>query len=270
MPNRILKESTLTSPNLNECSISAQDLFKRILVMVDDYGCCEGNVPIIYGRAYSMCMDIVNLDDIKRWRQELINHNLIEIWDEGKREYIVIPNSEKHLFSKKCYTDEGNPTRHRRRTPEPPSEIILKKSQSEPERANNRKEVPNPNPNPNPNPTKEFKEVPITNFKNLINNSKEEPREEPKKANHIEFDFELLSWHGVDDDIRARWAKIFPHTEVEAELMMMREFFKKHSSHEKVIEEKFQNNYTIYIFDWLMRAEKWKIEDLEKIESKGG
>ena len=151
MPNRILKESTLTSPNLNECSIYAQDLFKRILVMVDDYGCCEGNIPIIYGRAYSMCMDRVTINDVKKWRQELIDNKLIEIWKEGKREYISISNSEKHLFSKKCYTDEGKPTRHRRKTPEPPEIIEQKESQQEPERANDEKEVPNPNPNPNPN-----------------------------------------------------------------------------------------------------------------------
>ena len=106
------------------------------------------------------------------------------------------------------------------------------------------------------------------NFKNLINNS----REEPKKANHIEFDFELWSWYGVDEDIKDRWAKIFPNVDIEVELMKMREFFKKHPSHEKVIEEKFNNNYAIYIFDWLTRAEKWKIEELNNmpIEAKGG
>ena len=161
MPNRILKESTLTSPNLNNCSISAQDMFKRILVMVDDYGCCEGNIPIIYGRAYSMCMDKVKLSDVKKWRQELINYNLIKIWQEEKREYIAISNTEKHLFSKKCYTNEGNPTRHRRKTPEPPEEKEINKSQQEPTRANNEKKEPNPNPNPNPNHNKKESVFPL-------------------------------------------------------------------------------------------------------------
>ena len=110
----------------------------------------------------------------------------------------------------------------------------------------------------------DIKEVQNTNFKNLINNSKEKAKEEPRKANHIEFDFELWSWHGIDEDIKDRWAKIFLHVEVEIELMKMRDYFKKHPKHEKVIEEKFNNNYAIYIFDWLTRAEKWKIEELEK------
>lgn len=112
---------------------------------------------------------------------------------------------------------------------------------------------PNPNPNLNTNLNKDKKEIPNTNFKNLIDNSKEEP----KKANNIEFDFEIWSWHGIDDDIKDRWAKIFPNVDIEIELNKIREYFKKHPRHEKVIEEKFHNNYSIYIFDWLARAEKY-------------
>jgi len=80
---------------------------------------------------------------------------------------------------------------------------------------------------------------------------------EKKPANEIEFDFELWSWHGIDEDIKDRWAKIFPNIEVEIELNKIREYFKKHPGHEKIIEKKFHNNYSIYIFDWLARAEKY-------------
>jgi len=80
---------------------------------------------------------------------------------------------------------------------------------------------------------------------------------EKKPANDIEFDFELWSWHGIDQNIKDRWAKIFPNIEVEIELNKIREYFKKHPGHEKIIEEKFHNNYSIYIFDWLARAEEY-------------
>lgn len=118
----------------------------------------------------------------------------------------------------------------------------------------------NTNPNLNSNKDKDIRCKPTVSSsptKNLINNS----IQEPKKANNIEFDFELWSWHGIDDDIKDRWTKIFPHVEVELELVKMREFFKTHPKHERVIKEKFNNNYAIYIFDWLTRAEKWKLED---------
>jgi hypothetical protein len=86
---------------------------------------------------------------------------------------------------------------------------------------------------------------------------------EKRPANEIEFDFELWSWHEIDQDIKDRWAKIFPHIEVEIELNKMREFFKKHPEYEKIIKEKFNNNYAIYIFDWLARAEGYTKEDKE-------
>ena len=90
-------------------------------------------------------------------------------------------------------------------------------------------------------------EIPVNNL-----NKKKKP------ANNIEFDFELWSWHGIDDDIMDRWVKIFPGVEVNLELMKMREFFKTHPGHEKIIKQKFNNNYAIYIFNWLERAMRYK------------
>ena len=97
---------------------------------------------------------------------------------------------------------------------------------------------------------------------NLNLNSKEDTllkktSKEKLPANNIEFDFELWSWHGIDEDIKDRWAKIFPNIDIEIELNKIREYFKKHPGHEKMIREKFNNNYANYIFDWLARAEKY-------------
>lgn len=103
-----------------------------------------------------------------------------------------------------------------------------------------------------------IKEVQNQPLKTLIKKGKEK---EP--ANNIEFDFELWSWHGIDDDIKDKWAKIFPNVEIEIELNKMRVYFKKHPRHEKMIEKKFHNNYAIYIFDWLARAEGYAKEDKE-------
>ncbi|MBA7498269.1 hypothetical protein ES704_01004 [subsurface metagenome] len=103
---------------------------------------------------------------------------------------------------------------------------------------------------------KSIKEVQNQPFKTLIKKGKEK-----RPANEIEFDFELWSWHGIDDDIKDKWAKIFPNVEIEIELNKMRVYFKKHPGHEKMIKEKFHNNYAIYIFDWLARAERYIKEE---------
>ncbi len=104
---------------------------------------------------------------------------------------------------------------------------------------------------------KNNKEVQNQPFKPLI--------KEKKLANEIEFDFELWIWYGIDDDIKDRWTKIFPNIEIEIELNKIREYFKKHPGHEKIIEKKFHNNYSIYIFDWLARAEGYAKEEKGEI-----
>ncbi|MBA7586749.1 hypothetical protein ES708_28754 [subsurface metagenome] len=103
---------------------------------------------------------------------------------------------------------------------------------------------------------KSIKEMQNQPFKTLVKEGKEK-----RSANEIEFDFELWSWHGIDDDIKDKWAKIFPNVEIEIELNKMRVYFKKYPGHEKMIEEKFHNNYAIYIFDWLARAERYIKEE---------
>ena len=89
--------------------------------------------------------------------------------------------------------------------------------------------------------------------KSLINKS----IKEKKPANDIEFDFELWSWHGIDQDIKDKWEKIFPNVDIEIELNKIRLHFKKNPKYEKIIRDKFNNNYSIYIFDWMAREEKY-------------
>ena len=103
---------------------------------------------------------------------------------------------------------------------------------------------------------KENKEkIPNKPFKTL--------NKEKKPANEIEFDFVLWSWHGIDQDIKDRWAKIFLNIDIEIELNKIRVHFKKNPKYEKIIKDKFNNNYAIYIFDWLTRAEGYAKEEKE-------
>ena len=85
------------------------------------------------------------------------------------------------------------------------------------------------------------------------------PGKEKTKPNNIEFDFEGLSWHGVDDDIVADWEKRFPDINIGEQLMKIREYFKINPDKEKYIK-----NYAIYINDWLTRADKYRVADNNK------
>ena len=85
--------------------------------------------------------------------------------------------------------------------------------------------------------------------------------EEKKKANNIEFDQEILSWHGIDEDIYDDWIKRFPNIDVPVELIKIREYFKNNPGKAEEILKKFEGRMPIYINDWLERAEKYRIAD---------
>ena len=110
----------------------------------------------------------------------------------------------------------------------------------------------NTNLNPNTNLNKEIKEV-----RNQVSAS----LKEKAPANNIEFDQELLSWHGIDEDIIDDWVKRFPTINVGVELMKIREYFKNNPGKEKIIEKKFKGRMPIYINDWLKRAVRYKLAD---------
>jgi len=83
-----------------------------------------------------------------------------------------------------------------------------------------------------------------------------EKAKEKAKPNNIEFDQELLSWHGIDEDIINKWIEKFPDLNVNYELMMIREHFKKNPKKSEKIP-----NLAIYIFSWLEKARAYKIAD---------
>ena len=64
MPNRIIKESICTSPNLNTLSWFEEVLFYRLIVSCDDFGRFEGLPAVIRGRLFPLkSVTIAQIDD---------------------------------------------------------------------------------------------------------------------------------------------------------------------------------------------------------------
>ena len=107
-------------------------------------------------------------------------------------------------------------------------------------------------------PQSKVKETKVNKSKEIkeVRNQVSASLKEKAPANDIEFDQELLSWHGVDEDIIEDWVKRFPTINVGIELMKIREHFKNNPEKEAGIK-----NFAIYINDWLERAVKYKIVD---------
>ena len=113
VPNRIIKESIWTSPNLNNLSDLAERHFYRILPLPDDHGCCELTPRVVKGRCYPH-KDKVTFEDIDNWQQELEENKIIVRWELNGRQYGIFPTFSKHQHIRSL---------HLRKTPVPPTDI---------------------------------------------------------------------------------------------------------------------------------------------------
>ena len=77
MPNRILKGSIYTSETIDQLSVEVERCFYRLLVQSDDYGCFDGSLGIIRAACVPLRTDVITLEDVSGWRQELEDADLI-------------------------------------------------------------------------------------------------------------------------------------------------------------------------------------------------
>jgi 5-methylcytosine-specific restriction endonuclease McrA len=113
MPNRIIKESINESMGLSECSVFAEDLYKRLITYADDYGRFNADTMIMRARLYPREYETVTEEDIVEGLVELSGVGKIEFYEPqifnhfGKRGiYGAFPNWSEHQrvrdSKKKC------------------------------------------------------------------------------------------------------------------------------------------------------------------------
>lgn len=103
MPNRIIKESINESEGLSECSLFAQDLFKRLITYADDYGRFNADTMIMRARLYPREFCEITEEDINNGLTELAGVGKIQFYSPfvfnqmGKRGiYGAFPNWKNH------------------------------------------------------------------------------------------------------------------------------------------------------------------------------
>jgi len=151
MPNRIIKESIWTSPNLNKISPLAQFHFFRLLPVPDDHGCFESTPDVVKGKIYPKMREVTE-EQIRSWQDELEEKNILARWTDGEREFAIFITFSKHQRIRSL---------HQRKTPVPPESIANRCKQLNPSDDNCQQVTASDrlNPNPNPNP------IPIPNHK---------------------------------------------------------------------------------------------------------
>lgn len=124
MPNRILKESILDSPTLATVEDFAQDQFPRLLLLVDDWGCFNGDPEAIKGRAYPK-RPKVTVKVIEKILRAFYDAGMLFMWQENDRIYGYWVGWDNHNYCNASAVDEeGKQAKHRRKTPEPPLELV--------------------------------------------------------------------------------------------------------------------------------------------------
>ena len=97
MPNRIIKESVCTSPNVDMLSRDAEVFFNRLIVQCDDFGRMDARLLIPRAKCYPLQIERVSEADIAAWLNELQSAKLILLYSDGDGgEYLHMQTWNKH------------------------------------------------------------------------------------------------------------------------------------------------------------------------------
>ena len=95
MPNRILKESICTSPNVETLSWFEEVCFYRLLVQCDDYGRLDARPLFLRSRLFPM-RDDLSVDLVVKAVESLERVGLIETYSVIDRPYLRIVTWRYH------------------------------------------------------------------------------------------------------------------------------------------------------------------------------
>ena len=85
MPNRIIRESILTSPTVDAMTSDEERFFFRLMLLVDDFGRFDARPSVIRGRAYALKTDVSDAD-ILNWLTRLAELDVVTVYEvRGKR-----------------------------------------------------------------------------------------------------------------------------------------------------------------------------------------
>lgn len=96
MPNRIIKESITTSPEIDSLSDAAEAFFYRLTVTVDDHGRFDARAEQLITKCYTMRHRKMRDERVNRLLGEVIEAGLVTVYEVGGRPYLQIVNWSKH------------------------------------------------------------------------------------------------------------------------------------------------------------------------------
>lgn len=103
MPNRIIRDSILSSEKVCALGWPEEVLYRRLMSIADDYGRHEANPQLLRSKCYPLQVDTVRVADITRWLAACQEAGLIALYEVSGKQYLQIENFGQQLRSaSKC------------------------------------------------------------------------------------------------------------------------------------------------------------------------
>lgn len=105
MPNRIVRESILTSERVASLAWPEEVFYRRLMSVVDDYGRHEAGVQLLRSRCYPLQTDQVRVADISRWMAACQKAGLVVLYEVAGKHYLQVENfGQQQRSASKCPT----------------------------------------------------------------------------------------------------------------------------------------------------------------------
>jgi hypothetical protein len=103
MPNRIVRDSILTSESVCSLGWPEEVFYRRLMSIVDDYGRCEANPQLLRSRCYPLQTDAVRVADITRWMAACHDAGLILVYAVQGKQYLEVSKfGQQQRSASKC------------------------------------------------------------------------------------------------------------------------------------------------------------------------
>lgn len=89
MPNRILREGLLTSDRIDQLDAEEERFYTRLLLVVDDYGLCDGRSSILRSWCFPL-KPAIKGEQIERWLRRIAEVGLIVLYQVEGRAYVHV------------------------------------------------------------------------------------------------------------------------------------------------------------------------------------
>lgn len=103
MPNRIVRDSILSSEQVCSLGWAEEVFYRRLMSIVDDYGRTEANPQLLRSRCYPLQTDDVRTADISRWMAACQKAGLILGYEVAGKRYLEIRKfGQQQRAASKC------------------------------------------------------------------------------------------------------------------------------------------------------------------------